>query len=197
MGRLSIGRVVAHLQPEFPGLTGSKIRFLEERKLISPGRSASGYRVFTAHDIDVLRWVLTCQRDHYLPLTVIAGRLARGEHLAEIWGHDEVPPDGLVDLPDAAADPVDSTGTLSLDLGTSESHGAPDREGSAGPADAPAPAGAGDVSADPDAAAAGPAGTGPITTEELCTASGLGPAEIADLAEFGLLRAVGYADTPA
>ena len=84
--RLSIGEVVALLRPEFSDLTDSKIRFFEDRKLISPGRTAGGYRSFGPHDIEVLRWILTCQRDQYLPLSIIGERIDRGEHLADIWG---------------------------------------------------------------------------------------------------------------
>jgi len=68
---LSIGQVLARLSPEFPDLSPSKLRFLEERQLISPARTESGYRKFSAHDMDRLRFVLTMQRDHYLPLKVI------------------------------------------------------------------------------------------------------------------------------
>ncbi|MBH0099275.1 MerR family transcriptional regulator [Salinibacterium sp. NSLL150] len=72
---LSIGQVLAKLSPEFPDLTPSKLRFLEERKLVSPARTASGYRKFSAADMERLRFVLTMQRDHYLPLKVIRGYL--------------------------------------------------------------------------------------------------------------------------
>ena len=72
---LSIGQVLARLIPEFPDLTPSKLRFLEERQLISPARTESGYRKFGATDLDRLRFVLTMQRDHYLPLKVIRGYL--------------------------------------------------------------------------------------------------------------------------
>ena len=60
---------------EFPDLTPSKLRFLEERRLICPARTESGYRKFSATDLDRLRFVLTMQRDHYLPLKVIRGYL--------------------------------------------------------------------------------------------------------------------------
>lgn len=73
---LSIGQVLAKLSPEFPELTPSKLRFLEERQLISPARTESGYRKFSPADLDRLRFVLTMQRDHYLPLKVIRGYLA-------------------------------------------------------------------------------------------------------------------------
>jgi DNA-binding transcriptional MerR regulator len=72
---LSIGQVLAKLSPEFADLTPSKLRFLEERQLIAPSRTESGYRKFSATDMDRLRFVLTMQRDHYLPLKVIRGYL--------------------------------------------------------------------------------------------------------------------------
>lgn len=72
---LSIGQVLARLLPEFPDLTPSKLRFLEERQLVAPARTESGYRKFSAADLDRLRFVLAMQRDHYLPLKVIRGFL--------------------------------------------------------------------------------------------------------------------------
>jgi DNA-binding transcriptional MerR regulator len=72
---LSIGQVLARLTAEFPDLTPSKLRFLEERQLISPARTESGYRKFSSADLERLRFVLTMQRDHYLPLKVIRGYL--------------------------------------------------------------------------------------------------------------------------
>jgi DNA-binding transcriptional MerR regulator len=73
---LSIGQVLARLTPDFPDLTPSKLRFLEERGLVTPARTASGYRKFCAEDLDRLRVILTMQRDHYLPLKVIKTYLA-------------------------------------------------------------------------------------------------------------------------
>ena len=72
---LSIGQVLARLSPEFPDLSPSKLRFLEERQLITPARTDSGYRKFSPTDLDRLRFVLTMQRDHYVPLKVIRGYL--------------------------------------------------------------------------------------------------------------------------
>ena len=72
---LSIGQVLARLTVEFPDLTPSKLRFLEERKLICPSRTESGYRKFSPSDLDRLRFVLIMQREHYLPLKVIKGYL--------------------------------------------------------------------------------------------------------------------------
>lgn len=77
-GLLSIGQVLAKVSPDFPDLTPSKLRFLEEQGLITPARTPSGYRKFSADDVDRLRLILTMQRDHYLPLRVIR------QHLDEI-----------------------------------------------------------------------------------------------------------------
>jgi DNA-binding transcriptional MerR regulator len=85
---MSIGAVLDLLRPEFPDVTISKIRFLEAEGLVTPQRSASGYRRFTAYDTARLRYILTAQRDHYLPLKVIKAHL-------------DAQPDG--ELPDAAA----------------------------------------------------------------------------------------------
>ncbi|MFF2368993.1 MerR family transcriptional regulator [Agromyces sp. NPDC058110] len=72
---LGIGQVLARLQPEFPDLTPSKLRFLEEQRLVSPARTAAGYRKFSTGDVERLTLVLSMQRDHYLPLKVIRAHL--------------------------------------------------------------------------------------------------------------------------
>lgn len=72
---LSIGQVLARLSPEFPDLSPSKLRFLEERNLVTPSRTESGYRKFSPSDLDRLRLVLSMQRDFYLPLKVIRAYL--------------------------------------------------------------------------------------------------------------------------
>jgi len=68
---LSIGQVLARLTPEFPELSNSKLRFLEEQGLVSPARTKSGYRKFSGDDLERLRLILSMQRDHYFPLKVI------------------------------------------------------------------------------------------------------------------------------
>jgi DNA-binding transcriptional MerR regulator len=72
---MSIGEVLDALRPEFPDVTISKIRFLEEKGLVHPSRTPSGYRKFSPEDLDRLRYVLSVQRDHYLPLRVIREHL--------------------------------------------------------------------------------------------------------------------------
>jgi DNA-binding transcriptional MerR regulator len=72
---MSIGDVLTLLREEFPDITISKIRFLESRGLLVPERTPSGYRKFYDHDVERLRWILQQQREHFLPLKVIKGRL--------------------------------------------------------------------------------------------------------------------------
>lgn len=74
-GGMSIGSVLDLLRPDFPDITISKIRFLESEGLIHPERTPSGYRRFSVADCERLRFVLTAQRDQYLPLKVIKEQL--------------------------------------------------------------------------------------------------------------------------
>ena len=68
---MSIGEVLEHINAEFPEVRASKVRFLEERGLITPARTAAGYRKYTQADVDRLRFILALQRDQFLPLKVI------------------------------------------------------------------------------------------------------------------------------
>ena len=72
---LSIGEVLSQLRGDFPDVTISKIRFLESEGLIEPERTSSGYRKFSRDDVGRLRYVLSAQRDQYLPLRVIKQHL--------------------------------------------------------------------------------------------------------------------------
>jgi DNA-binding transcriptional MerR regulator len=72
---MSIGEVLSLLRADFPEVSISKIRFLEAEGLIEPERTPSGYRKFSHRDVDRLRYVLTSQREHYLPLKVIKEHL--------------------------------------------------------------------------------------------------------------------------
>jgi len=85
----SIGEVLSMLQGEYPDVTISKIRFLESQGLLNPERTPSGYRKFHDEDIERLRWILTQQRDHFLPLKVIKERLAAGDFA-------DGPPEGVL-----------------------------------------------------------------------------------------------------
>jgi DNA-binding transcriptional MerR regulator len=73
---MSIGEVLAHLRADFPDVTISKLRFLEAEGLVEPRRTPAGYRKYAWVDVTRLRYVLTAQRDHYLPLRVIREHLA-------------------------------------------------------------------------------------------------------------------------
>lgn len=86
---MRISDVLAELQPDFPALTPSKLRFLEEQGLVEPRRTPGGYRQYSRADVERVRYVLGQQRDRYLPLRVIGETLAaldRGE------GHEPVGP---------------------------------------------------------------------------------------------------------
>jgi len=118
---LSIGEVLSLLQAEFPDVTISKIRFLESQGLLDPERTPSGYRKFYDTDVERLRWILRQQRENFLPLKVIKGRLLGrrddseedGQGLpseapgAEAAGLAPPAPEPLVDEP-AVAEPVAS-----------------------------------------------------------------------------------------
>ncbi len=189
---LSIGEVLSLLKEEFPDVTISKIRFLESQGLLDPERTPSGYRKFFDTDVERLRWILRQQREHFLPLKVIKGRLRGGEE-----GGDELP--ATVDLADDA-----HRGT-SPDLGEPPAPApAPARYGSmpATPSPVPEPAG---VQAAAAAASVGgssfpgsggyldlpplrvePAGVS-LTLAELSAASGLDEDLLKELEKFGLL----------
>jgi DNA-binding transcriptional MerR regulator len=76
-GGYTIGEVLNQLKEDFEDITISKIRFLESEGLVFPDRTESGYRKFSDDDINRLRFILTAQRDHYLPLKVIREQLDR------------------------------------------------------------------------------------------------------------------------
>ena len=73
---LTIGSVCRRLQDEFPDISISKIRYLEEQGLLTPRRTRSGYRLFADEDVERLRTILRLQRDEFLPLRVIRQELA-------------------------------------------------------------------------------------------------------------------------
>src|ERR1700712_3034830 len=102
--RRTIGEVLAQLRPPFPELTISKIRFYETQGLLTPQRTASGYRKFSADDMARLRYILTAARDHYLPLKVIRAQL-------EALDRGETPAAAAQQGLAAAADGDDGLGT--------------------------------------------------------------------------------------
>jgi len=72
---LRIGEVVRRLSEEFPDISISKIRYLEDEGLVTPSRTQGGYRLFSAEDVDRLEVILRLQRDEFLPLRVIRDEL--------------------------------------------------------------------------------------------------------------------------
>src|SRR5689334_24572444 len=73
---LTIGSVCRHLQDEFPDISISKIRYLEDQGLLAPRRTQGGYRLFSEEDVERLETILRLQRDEFLPLRVIRQELA-------------------------------------------------------------------------------------------------------------------------
>ncbi len=74
----TIGAVCGRLQPEFPDISISKIRYLEDQGLLTPKRTRGGYRLFSEEDVERLETILRLQRDEFLPLRVIRQELAAG-----------------------------------------------------------------------------------------------------------------------
>jgi len=159
---LGIGEVLAKLRGEFPDISVSKIRFLESAGLIAPARAPSGYRKFGVDDVERLRYILTVQRDQYLPLRVIKERLP---------GPAEPLPAPPVPAAQATASPPSAVPS---------STGAP----TTGPPSTGRPAGP--VLAGGQAAQGAPRPG--MTRRELLEAAGITDDQLAELEDFGLVR---------
>ncbi len=96
---ITIGAVCKGLSQEFPDISISKIRYLEDQKLLTPRRTPGGYRLYSPNDVARLRTILRLQRDEFLPLRVIRQELASGR-----GSEPEVPP-VAPGTPPAATDP--------------------------------------------------------------------------------------------
>jgi DNA-binding transcriptional MerR regulator len=81
---LTIGAVCKQLEREFPEISISKIRYLEDQKLLAPRRTQGGYRLYSPADVARLRTILRLQRDEFLPLRVIRQELAAGRADADV-----------------------------------------------------------------------------------------------------------------
>jgi DNA-binding transcriptional MerR regulator len=92
---LTIGAVCKILQSEFDDVSISKIRYLEDQKLLSPRRTSGGYRLYSQSDVERLRTILRLQRDEFLPLRVIRQELAAGGDIS-IGDGDKRPAGGAV-----------------------------------------------------------------------------------------------------
>ena len=93
---LTIGAVCKILQNEFDDVSISKIRYLEDQKLLSPRRTSGGYRLYSQADVERLRTILRLQRDEFLPLRVIRQELAAGSDLALGGDAERKPTSGAV-----------------------------------------------------------------------------------------------------
>lgn len=118
--RWGIGEVLAELRPDFPEVSISKIRFLEGEGLVQPERTPAGYRKFSRNDVDRLRYILSAQRDRYLPLKVIGAHLDamdRGLEPPEAAGQPARAPatdEAMRGLPTAAQLVAESTPALRM-----------------------------------------------------------------------------------
>ena len=168
---LSIGEVLALLKSEFPDITISKIRFLESQGLIAPERTPSGYRKFYDPDVERLRWILRQQRENFLPLKVIRGRLNQD-------------PDG-----DAADDEPETERPAVAEI---------NQPVTPPPTPAPAVAVATETIAPAEPAtdllSAGPTSVS-MTIEELASATSLPPHRLAELESYGLITGSVVGDT--
>jgi DNA-binding transcriptional MerR regulator len=81
---VTIGAVCKALVQEFPDISISKIRYLEDQKLLAPRRTQGGYRLYSQNDIQRLRTILRLQRDEFLPLRVIRQELAGGRSESDV-----------------------------------------------------------------------------------------------------------------
>jgi DNA-binding transcriptional MerR regulator len=100
---LTIGAVTKALAQEFPDISISKIRYLEDQKLLSPRRTPGGYRLYSTSDVTRLRTILRLQRDEFLPLRVIRQELAAGRADDVGPGGSGVPGGGAGDARPGAA----------------------------------------------------------------------------------------------
>jgi DNA-binding transcriptional MerR regulator len=164
---LGIGEVLAKLRGEFPDISVSKIRFLESAGLIAPARAPSGYRKFGVDDVERLRYILTVQRDQYLPLRVIKERLPGPA--------EPLPAPPVPAAPAPASPPTAVSATTVAPTAVAPTTVAPTTGRPAGPAftggqvaqDAPRPG---------------------LTRRELLEAAGITDDQLAELEDFGLVR---------
>lgn len=181
---LSIGEVLATLRDEFPDITISKIRFLESQGLIDPERTPSGYRKFYTGDVERLRWILRQQKDHFLPLKVIRGRL---EELEAGGFVDPAPaPSAQAVEPDAPQNPGAGAGNDHAPSGGGRRSGRA-RGGGVRARDSAAPELPADESDGADELTLSTTGAS-LTRAELARAAGLDDTQLSELESYGLLN---------
>jgi len=163
----TIGEVLNQLKEDFEDITISKIRFLESEGLVYPDRTESGYRKFTEDDVDRLRFILTAQRDHYLPLKVIREQLERL---------------------DSGPRPSSATPVARLDTGVVNPPRPPEVDRVV-PGTQPAPHQPGFPQAGPPEPSLldQPVSSVTLSLREFCQATGLDTAEVRSLKDFGII----------
>lgn len=182
---LSIGEVLSLVQADFPDITISKIRFLESQGLLDPERTPSGYRKFYDADIERLQWILTQQRDHFLPLKVIRERLAEWDAtgMPPAGDHQSPPADQLPGAPqDEGGDDVrhaaaSLAASSAIEVGPHDEEPAPPEPAEA-PEGAPEPAGTA-LDHAPDGSS--------LTAEELATRANVGVDAVHELEGFSMI----------
>jgi DNA-binding transcriptional MerR regulator len=190
----SIGEVLATLREEFPDITISKIRFLESQGLIDPERTPSGYRKFYAGDVERLRWILRQQKEHFLPLKVIRGRLEELDSFVDAADvsavADALSTPTTAEVPDDHEPPAEEAtagGRTRADARETGSRDGADAGGRAPQVarDRGVELGADDDSGD-DELTIGATGAS-LTRAELARAAGLDDAQLEALESYGLL----------
>ncbi|HUR23826.1 MAG TPA: MerR family transcriptional regulator, partial [Acidimicrobiales bacterium] len=180
---LSIGEVLALLKEEFPDVTISKIRFLESQGLLDPERTPSGYRKFYETDVERLQWILRQQREHFLPLKVIKGRL-RGGGAIDTAGEPVAPDEPAlvvapVDEPEPEPEPVAPAATAAASVPDQAPRPVPQAPRAQTPPPPPPP---------PAEAPLMLSSTGvSMNLTELAAASGLEDDDLRELERYGLL----------
>lgn len=190
---LSIGEVLSLLTAEFPDVTISKIRFLESQGLIDPERTPSGYRKFYETDVERLKWILRQQRENFLPLKVIRGRLGDEPGNGEADDDSGAAPASTISAnhPTAAtAAPPESEPTLVRTPLHPVEEPTPLTKVRRAPVGASPATEARVATAAPDPASSDDDESGEValTVEELVTATGLTEARVHELAKFGLIE---------
>jgi DNA-binding transcriptional MerR regulator len=117
---LTIGAVCKLLAREFPDISISKIRYLEDQKLVSPRRTQGGYRLYSQTDVTRLRTILRLQRDEFLPLRVIRQELASGRAADEAAGPAETEQRGRRISLDSSSEGVHTLDDIVEETGTDE-----------------------------------------------------------------------------
>lgn len=116
-GYLTIGKVVKRLQQQYPELSVSKVRYLEDEGLITPSRTPGGYRLYSQHDVNQLETILYLQKNRFLPLSVIKTELDKGDAHLEALRREDRSQEG--DAPANAERQLPATGS-SAQLVTNE-----------------------------------------------------------------------------